>query len=161
MSASDRRTWVVVGDAAHARIYSAAYKRQEGLQMEPISEMEAKDVHGFSRDLKSDRPGRGVARAASSERHAMEPHHDYHKLEKHKFTARVAKILDEARAANTFDEVILVMPRRSIGELRTLLSDRVRVCVRAELAKDLTKVPAKELWEAVTPLLGRPKGTLH
>ena len=74
-------------------------------------------------------------------RHAFEPPHDYHKLEKHRFMATLAEALDDACGRRAFDDLILVAPRRSLGELRGLLSKRVQGSVRQEVAKDLTNEP--------------------
>ena len=87
-------------------------------------------------------------------RHAFEPPHDYHKLEKHHFMVTVAAALDAACSRREFDDLILVAPRRSLGELRGLLSKQVQGRVREEVAKDLTKEPASRLSRRLGPLLG-------
>jgi protein required for attachment to host cells len=72
-------------------------------------------------------------------------------MEKHKFTAQLAKVLDGAVGKRSFDSLVLVAPRRSLGELRELLSDRVQACLRHEMAKDLTKSSRTELWKKLAP----------
>jgi len=86
-------------------------------------------------------------------RHGFEPVHDYHKLEKRKFTARLAETLDQACAAKKFDRLVLVAPRRSLGELRTLLSPRVPKAVSHEIAKDLTASTPAALRRALASVL--------
>jgi protein required for attachment to host cells len=54
-----------------------------------------------------------------------------------------------------FDELILVAPRRSLGELRTLLSEGVLARVRREVAKELTKVTRADLYRQLAPDLKR------
>jgi hypothetical protein len=80
-----------------------------------------------SRDLKSDKPGRSYSSARGGMRHALEPPHDYHKLEKHRFTA----LLAEACGRREFDQLILVSPRRRIVPrvvvYLTVAHDEVRV----------------------------------
>jgi protein required for attachment to host cells len=86
-------------------------------------------------------------------RHAFEPSHDYHKLEKHRFMAALAGKLDEACAKREFDDLIVVAPRRSLGELRSLLSKRVQGHIRQEVAKDLTNESASRLWRRLIPVI--------
>lgn len=59
--------------------------------------------------------------------------------------ATLAGALDDACGQRAFDDLILVASRRSQGELRGLLSKRVQVSVRHEVAKDLTNQPASLL----------------
>lgn len=88
-------------------------------------------------------------------RHAIEPKHDYHKLEKRKFMQSLAEALDEEHGAGAFDELILVVPRRSLGELRTLLSKEVRASIKEVVAKDLTADTNEELWTKLAPAIAK------
>jgi protein required for attachment to host cells len=146
-----KRIWFVVADSARARFYAlnAAGTALVGAGMKDLS---AADVRLPARDLKSDKPGRSFSSSPSGTRHAIEPHHDYHKLEKHKFTVGVAEALDKACAAKKFDVAVLVAPKRSLGELRAVLSPRVQKCIGSELAKDLTKHPTDTLWDHLAPI---------
>ena len=83
---------------------------------------------------------------------AVSPH-DPHKLEKHNFTAELAERLDKACSAKQFDRIVLVAPKRSLGELRTLLSPRVRKAVSHEVAKDLTASSPTALRKALADAL--------
>jgi protein required for attachment to host cells len=153
MPRKHKRIWIVVADGARARFLT----RKDGNGGLVAAHAEAylsPESKGYSRDLKSDRPGRSMSSNRSGLRHAIEPHHDYHKLEKHKFAARVAKLLDLACAKRQFDELILVAPRRSLGEFRGLLSSRVQARIRQEVAKDLTKHATHDLWEQLSAHIG-------
>lgn len=85
------------------------------------------------------RRGRSFSSSCSSHRHAIEPKRDRHKPEEHKLSAAVVDVLDRARSKRSFEDFIIVAPRRRIGEIRALLSERVRDCLREQIAKDLTK----------------------
>lgn len=137
--------WFVVTDSARAHFYNVN-EGVTGLLHIP-NDLADPDARLPARDLKSDKPGRSFASSGGGERHAIEPHHDYHKMEKHKFILAVAEALDKAAAAGQFDELVLVAPSRSLGELRAALSHQVQARVAAELGKDLTKHPSDELWE--------------
>ena len=117
--------------------------------------MSSKSAQTRASDLKSDRPGRSFSSSRSGHRHAVEPKHDYHKLEKHKLSAAVANVLALARTNHDFEDLIIVAPRRSIGEIRTLLPEQVRACVREEIAKDLTKSSPEALLSRLRPLIAR------
>lgn len=146
------RTWVVVADGARARFFTAS---EDGRALVPAlaADMVAPLNRLATRDLKSDRPGRSYASSRSGLRHAFEPPHDYRKIEKHRFSAAIAKALDEASGAKAFDRLVLVAPRRSLGELRALLTLRVRAQVDREIAKDLTGATAPRLWRHLGALM--------
>lgn len=153
-----REVWVVVADGAKARFYatnediSALEAAGPAIAVSAVAKLR-------SRELKSDRPGRSASSSRTGLRHAIEPKHDHHKMEKHRFTQAVSKHLEAALSRRAFDDLVIVAPRRSLGELRALLPDRVKARVRAEMAKDLTRQPAHKVWEqlaaTVTPLCTR------
>ena len=149
MPAKATRTWVVVADGTRARFF-CENDDQNGLVPAEPAEMSSANANGHARDLKSDRPGRSFSTSGTS-RHALEPRHDYHKMEKRKFAIEVARHLDESCAAHAFDRLLLVAPKRSLGELRTLLSKPVRDRISGELAKDLTKFTIANVWENILP----------
>jgi len=146
-----QQIWVVVTDSVHARFFTPD-KDIEGFVPAGPAELEwPKNRH--SRDLKSDGPGRSFSSARNGVRHGIEPRHDAHKLEKHKFTAALADALDRAAADGAFANLVLVAPRRSLGELRGQLSSRVKSRIGEEIAKDLADAPAHLLWERLAPVV--------
>jgi protein required for attachment to host cells len=158
-----REVWVVVADGAKARFYatnddiSALQAVGPSIAISTVAKLR-------SRELKSDRPGRSIGSSRTGLRHAIEPKHDHHKMEKHRFTQAVSRHLERALNRQAFDDLVIVAPRRSLGELRTLLPDRVKARVQAELAKDLTRQPADMVWKqlaaTVTPLCTRRRKTM-
>jgi len=146
------RTWIVVADGARARFLTAS---EDGSKLIPArdTDMVAPMNRRPARDLKTDKPGRSYSSSRSGVRHALEPPHDYHKLEKHRFSAALAKALQEASEGKAFDRLVLVAPRRSLGELRGLLSDQVKKQIDQEIAKDLTNETAARLWRHLQPLM--------
>ena len=151
------RTWIVVADGARARFFIAS---EDGGKLVPAraADMVAPLNRRPARDLKSDKPGRGYSSSRSGMRHALEPPHDYHKMEKHRFSASLAEALDEACESKAFDRLVLVAPHRSLGELRGLLSTRVKRQVSQEIPKDLTNQTAARLWTQLQPLLDAASG---
>lgn len=145
-------TWIVVADGARARFFAPSEDARKLVSV-GSADLVAPQSWQHARDLKSDKPGRSYSSSRSGVRHALEPPHDYHKLEKHRFTALLADALDAACERREFDQLILVAPRRSLGELRTLISKRVQRSVRQEVAKDLTNETPASLWKHLATLV--------
>jgi protein required for attachment to host cells len=135
-----RLTWIVVADGARARILARG--EQGGFQ--PISAWESADAHRPSRDLVSDRPGRGQE-SATTAHHAHDPRQDPHEERKADFLRDLAERLNRAAAENRFDDFVLFVPPRSLGVLREALDEGAQAKLRGSAAKDLTKVPTDEL----------------
>ena len=148
MPGKKKRIWFVIADSARATFFGLN-AAGTALVRTNVPDLSAADVRIPSRSLKSDKPGRSLGSAPGGTRHAIEPHHDYHKLEKHKFTVSLAEALDKACAADKYDQVVLVAPKRSLGELRTVLSERVRSRVAGELAKGMSAPGSKLVGETV------------
>lgn len=146
------KTWIVVADGARGRFLKPDREAKKLVPAGPADLVSPQSLQR-SRDLKSDKPGRNFRSAGSAVRHALEPPHDYHKLEKHRFTATLAKTLDDACKNGDYVELVVVAPRRSLGELRELMTKRVQACVHTEVAKDLTKETEARLWRRLKPLL--------
>ena len=150
-----QRTLIVVADGAKARFLKESEDHKKLVPAER-ADMLAPTARRPDRDLETDKPGRGFSTARDGRRAAFEPPHDSHKLEKHNFTARLAERLDKACSAKQFDRIVLVAPKRSLGELRTLLSARVRKAVSHEVAKDLTASTPTALRKALAEALPEP-----
>lgn len=137
------KTWFLIADGARARLL-----RNDGPGTALVAAVEeefiAPAVHGFSRDLKSDRPGRAFD-PAGGRPHAMEPRNDPHELEKKQFARHVAQVVDGHAAGRAFDRLVIVAPPKTLGDLRAELSAHTAALVVAEVAKDLTHVPADKL----------------
>jgi protein required for attachment to host cells len=137
MELRHKRTLIVVADGSRARFLEPSEDSRKLVPSEQ-SEMTAAEARRPARDLVTDKPSRGFASARSGERrHAFEPSHDLHKMQKHNFTARLAEVLDKACEEKQFDRLVLVAPERSLGELRSSFRSRKKV-VSHEVAKDLT-----------------------
>lgn len=147
-----RNVWVVVADGAKARFYTPNDKVSGFEATGPVIAL-SRGARLRSRELKSDRPGRSVSSTRNGLRHAIEPKHDHHKLEKHRFTAALTEALDRALSDAAFDDLVIVAPRRSLGEIRILLPDHVKARVQGEVAKDFTRHSADELWKILAPTI--------
>jgi protein required for attachment to host cells len=149
----DKHIWIVLADGAQARFFTPSDALQHLVPARP--DLYSKRAHRRTGELLSDAAGRVAGSAGSAVRHAVEPHHDAQKLEKHKFAVALARVLDEACAQRAFDHVVLAAAPRTLGELRSLLSAPVKARLAGELGKDLIKTPVGELWAHVGSLVER------
>jgi protein required for attachment to host cells len=154
MRTNAKTIWFVVANSGQSRGF-VFDKDARALSELGEAAMSAPDVRTAVHNLKSDRPGRSFSSSGGNLRHSIEPHHDYHKAEKHKFIAGLAAFLDESVSKKQFDHLVIAAPQRSLGELRKVLSDRVRATVSGEIAKDLTKAPMKALGRQLIPIACR------
>ncbi len=142
MPKREKKTWIVVADGMHARFLRCAADGTLTSAVEP--ELYDPLVHGHSRDLKSDHPGRAFD-TGSGARHAMEPRRDPHVYEKHLFAQRVAHLINVAAAHKEFDRLVIAAPPKMLGELRAELDQQAARLVVAEIDRDLIKTPKSEL----------------
>jgi protein required for attachment to host cells len=135
------RTWILIADGARARIL---VNEGPGKGVTPLEGGTFESAHDASHALGDDKPGR-TFESATTARHAYEPSQDPHRELKRDFAAELAAMLDQRLLQKDYDRVILVAPPKMLGDLRAELTEAVRAVLYAELDKDLTKTPVKEL----------------
>jgi protein required for attachment to host cells len=148
-AAETEEVLVVVFDGARARFFA----REPNGRLTPKNEIES-GLHHFVQDAVSDKPGRSFASAGQGRRSAIEPKHDKHKMEKHNFVHAIVKALDLAYDQGKFKHLAVVAPTRSIGEFRTLASDKLRRTVWREVSKELMDLSDHELQGRLVTELG-------
>lgn len=109
------------------------------LVVEASGEMDNPPTH----EQGTDQPGR---RAASRDgvRSAMETT-DFHQLEEDRFASDIAGLLEGWTRTGDMEKLIVVAPPHMLAELRRHYSQAVIDCLVAEIDKDLTKHPVKEI----------------
>jgi protein required for attachment to host cells len=135
------RTWVLIADAARARIFENTGK---GTGLTIVQDMTLDAELLPSHELGTDRPGRSFDSVGSG-RHAMESPSDLHREQKRQFARRIAEAIAERQARRSFDRLVLVAPPVTMGDLRAALPDKVKSVVAAEVVADLTNTPMSEL----------------
>jgi protein required for attachment to host cells len=138
------RIWVLVADGGRAQLFVPS-EGAPGLRPAALP-----GLASSAREPKSDRPGH--TSASGGTRHTLEPRRDYHKLEKHNFAVALANAVGRAWLAKEFDQLVLVAPPRTVGDLRALLPDRLEPQMRV-IPKDMTKAAPSTLWPAVAEIL--------
>jgi protein required for attachment to host cells len=95
----------------------------------------AAQTGGMSNGTRSGGGGQGGAFAPS--RGTFEET-DFHQLEEDRFAAETAAMLKTKALANAFEQLIIVAPPKTLGELRKHYHKEVERRLAGELAKDLT-----------------------
>jgi protein required for attachment to host cells len=77
--------------------------------------------------------------------HQMDYSSDPHREQKRVFAKDVAEFLKLQERDHAFDELVIVAPAKTLGDLREVLDKSVAAHVKIEIAKDLTQFSAQEL----------------
>ncbi len=149
MKIKHKRTWVVVADGAHARIF---LNEGPGTGLVPALDHDLIGDRRSSQEIGSDRPGVSFSSAGPG-RHAMAPPTDPHEHAEHVFIKQVAKAIAEGLNAHAFEQLILVAPPRALGNLRADLDPQAAKLVKSELHKDLTHLTPHQLGEHLQDVL--------
>ncbi|MFD2252591.1 protein required for attachment to host cells [Pseudochelatococcus lubricantis] len=149
------KTWVLVADGARARIVRdlgtslEAGERPEDL----VFEIDHKQL----REIMADKPGRAFS-SHGVRRSAMEYTSDPVQEQEAAFAATLLEELERRHAAHEFDKLAIIAEPRLLGVIRRILPAALRETVVNEISKDLTKLPNRELREAIAELgIGRPR----
>ncbi len=130
-------TWIVVADAARARIFT---RDGEGLAPQPVTSFSHPDSRERSRDIATDRPGRtndGVD--------AYMPGTDPQQAAKERFATQLAQWLEREAGRDAYSALVLVAPPAFLGILRNSLDDNTRRRVVHSIDRDLSKIRDHEL----------------
>lgn len=95
------------------------------------------------RDLKTDAPGRAMSQVGGRQSTMEEP--DYHQIEEDRFAKETAELLARRVQRNGFDQLVVVAPPRTLGELRQHYDKAVEAKIVAEIDKDLVNHPIDKL----------------
>jgi len=132
--------WVVVCDGAKALVLQNAGDAKFP-NLKTLEVFEQKDPP--TRELGADKPGRtnasvGTIRSAVGQT-------DWHDQTEQQFLTRLAQHLDAAVAAGKAKSLVMIAPPRALGMLRPAYSHALKGALRAELDKDLVKMPVHEI----------------
>jgi protein required for attachment to host cells len=141
VSMQKKVTWILVADGARARVL---VNDGAGKGLQPTADGELTHSLPPTREIGTDRPGRTQQRGINRQQ-SIQPHVDWHRFEKEKFSKELASLLDAAAERGAFHRLVLVAPPRTLGDLRAALGTKARALVHAEVDKDLTHVAIHEL----------------
>jgi protein required for attachment to host cells len=133
----DAWTWVVLADAATAKLYQP---QASGRDWQLISELTHPQSRAKESELGTDKPGR--VKQSTGSRAAMERPTPRKRVEVEKFARQIAKTLDDALVRNAYDRLVLVAPAEFVGVLRRVLPERVEARIAATVEKDYLHLDA-------------------
>ena len=136
-------TWILLAGGSHAKILQ---NEGPGRGVRAVNGALWEQQLARSQDVNADRPGRSFDRMGE-QRHGMEPTSDPKRLQESAFLNEVCGNLSQAEQAGRFDRLVLVAEPRALGMLRKQLGNGPKAKIYAELDKDLTRVPPRELPE--------------
>jgi protein required for attachment to host cells len=137
--------WVVVCDGAKALVL-------ENVGDAKFPNLKTRDVyeqkHLATHEMGTDAPGRshsslGHGRSAVTQT-------DWHDQAEQAFLTELVHKLDAAVTSHKVKSLIVVAPPRALGMIRPHYSHALRAAVRAELDKDLVKMPVHEIEKHLT-----------
>ncbi len=134
-----KKTWVLVADGARARIF---IKRNNSLNNAMGTDFVGENLKDS--EIGMDKPGRGFE-SSNPTRHAYQPRTDWHQYHKELFAKELCEILEKANEASEFDDLIIISPPKTLGNIRGHLSKHILSKVKAEFPKDITKFTEHEL----------------
>ncbi len=132
--------WVVVCDGAKALVLqNTGDAKFPNLKMREVYEQKDLPTHL----LGADRPGRTHSSAGSGSSAVTQT--DWHNQAEQAFLTQLAEKLDAAVTAGKMKSIILAASPRALGMIRPAYSHALRAAVRAEVDKDLVKLPIHEI----------------
>jgi protein required for attachment to host cells len=132
--------WVVVCDGAKALVLENVGDNQfPNLKTLEVFE----ERHAATHEIGADNPGR-VHESVAAGRAAV-GQTDWHDRGEEAFLARLAKHLGSEVGAGKAKSMIVVAPPRALGMLRPAYSQALKQAIRAEVDKDLVKLPVHEI----------------
>lgn len=136
--------WVLVADGEKALFLRNDLDTQDfDLSVVLIEEQE----NPSDREQSANRPGR-MHDGGPGQKSALDDT-DWHELAKERFASDMADILYKQAHKRKFDEIVLIAPPSTLGELRKELHQEVTDKVIAEIPKTLTNHPIDKIEELV------------
>jgi protein required for attachment to host cells len=133
-------TWILVANASEAKVYA-----NKGINkgLETVTTLNHPDSRRKGSELVSDRPGhmQGFGNGHGARNPATDPKQYEHEA----FARELAQYLEQGRANNSYDRLIVVAEPHFLGLLNNTLNAQVRGLVAESVPKDYVRVTAKEL----------------
>lgn len=90
-------------------------------------------------------PRGGFGNAMGANNRSAYEETDFHQLEEDRFASDAAELLRKRALRNEFEELLIVAPPKTLGELRKHYHKEVEQRLVGEIAKDLTGHPVPEI----------------
>lgn len=136
-----QNSWVLVANGSQARIFNLDGPQKSITLVKEFTHPESRMK---TDKLSSDRQGHymsGATQGSGSFQEATDP--KTYELER--FAMELAKSLDDGRAANKFDKVVLVASPHFLGLIKQNLSEQMSKAVSHTIQKDYTAVNERDM----------------
>lgn len=134
--------WILVGDAARARLFETDGKTGEWVEIACYTNS---DLRGLARQGGSGHTVPRTQESTNSSRHIIEPHTSHRDKCTLGFAHALVSDLREAKAHQRYDQLFLVAPPHFLGVLREQLGDADAAHLAGELGDDLVALSKGEL----------------
>lgn len=134
-----KKTWVLIADGARARIFVKRHNKLDNAMGQDFVGENLKESK-----LGTSKPGRSYE-SSNPTRHAYQPHTDWHQYQKQLFAKELCDIIEKANENADFDELIIISPPKTLGDIRGYLGKQIHSKITAEIPKDITKLNEHEL----------------
>ena len=135
-----KTTWVLVASGGKARVY----QRDRIAGLVAVPRMDFVNEQLPAREIMADKPGRTFDSAGSG-RHAMEYVQDPTEAGEDRFAGEVTDALLAALGKNRFNRLVIAAAPAMLARLRRKMPEVMRGRVSAEVDRDYTDTPQKEL----------------
>lgn len=148
-------TWVLVADAARARLFQYD---GFGTAIKQLKEWSHPSSRAKNQDFVTDRPGRVMQahrgpHAGHGSRSGMEPELPPKRLEHERFARELQGELEQGLDKNAYERLVIIANPEFLGALRHVASAQVVKHTVASLDKDYTMMGIVELEQRLAPLL--------
>jgi protein required for attachment to host cells len=134
--------WILIADAARARIFSTTGWRQ------PVHLEQAMDNplgRAKPQDIVTDDPGRHFNGMNVGQRSTWAPANPPDIVEEQRFAHRLAELLQTALSQRQYESLAIFAPPQFLGFLREAVGPQVHKHLARSIAKDLTVLNEREL----------------
>ncbi len=132
--------WVVVCDGRKALVLENAGD-EKFLNLKTREVLDHPDQK--TSEMGTDAPGRSFSSVGNG-RSAVEQT-DWHTIEEQRFAREVADMLQKLVRERSIEALVVAAPPRTLGELRRVLHDEVKSKIVAEIDKDFTTQPLRQI----------------
>jgi len=152
MEANMEKTWVVVADSSHARIFQLRDTQHSLEELEDISNAAGR---ADNRQLQTDRNAQFNSPGGPS--NTYQPHEDAVEHEVHQFARHLGHRLSTAATQNKYHRLCLIAAPKFLGLLRDSLDKPARKLVVAELDKNFTAFARPDIEACIKDLVFQPR----
>lgn len=142
-------TWIVISDATKAKLLI-----NDGPQkgVSPIFDHDFLGLNLLTQDIISDKQGRKYDCSLSGS-NIRELKSDPHSKNKKKFSKKVSEILKHGFLNKFYDNLVLVAPAKTLGNIRGELPEELKEKIILEIRKDLTHLSLNDLSKYLEKIL--------